>query len=107
MLYNLCDHIGELRYDQTMWCIHCGIFLGSNSSEARNTETLTEDSYGSNAIIGTVTAENLNVRSEPNTSGVIIDQLSEGTRIEILEQSGGWGRINSGWINLKYVELDK
>ena len=81
--------------------------------------------------MGTVTANNLNVRSNPSNSGsTIIGQLPVDLRVEILEQKTetvanangttttyNWGRIGEmilpngtkvpgGWINLSYVKLD-
>ena len=81
-------------------------------------------------VMGTVSANNLNVRSNPSTDSTILSQLSVNQRVEILEQrtetvtnSNGitetihWGRIGEmsltngtkiagGWINLYYVKLD-
>lgn len=61
-------------------------------------------------IWGTVNTDRLNVRKEPYMNARVYRQLYVGTRIEILEQKilDGvlWGRIETGWINLKYVDLD-
>ncbi len=52
----------------------------------------------------------LRIRSGPGTSYSIAGYLSNGTRVEILEQtqSGGtvWGKITKGWISMDYVKLD-
>lgn len=72
-------------------------------------------------VMGTVSANNLNVRSNPSTDSTVLSQLPVNLRIEVLEQKtvGGtnWGRIgemtltngtkiSGGWINLHYVKLD-
>lgn len=72
-------------------------------------------------VMGTVSANNLNVRSNPSTDSTVLSQLPVNLRIEVLEQksSGGtnWGRIadmtlpngtkvSGGWLNLHYVKLD-
>ena len=66
--------------------------------------TNTEPVY--NVIMGTVTAEILNVHIEPNADSIIIDQLSAGSRIEIAAQRDGWGRTKRGWVNMGHIQLD-
>lgn len=71
-------------------------------------------------VKGTVSANNLNVRSNPSTDSTVLSQLPVDLEIEILEQKTisdtNWGRIgemtlpngtkiNGGWINLHYVKL--
>lgn len=55
---------------------------------------------------GIVTASELNVRSSASQSGDKVGSLSYGTRVEILEKSGDWGRTKDGWISLTYVYQD-
>lgn len=59
--------------------------------------------------VGTVDADNLNVRSEPDTTADILKRLAINTRVEIHEQKivdgVKWGRISEGWINMNYVTL--
>ncbi len=61
-------------------------------------------------IMGTVNADNLNVRAEPYSTSDILKRLAINTRIEILEQKivdgVNWGRIAEGWVNLNYVTID-
>ena len=62
--------------------------------------------------MGTVAVNNLNVRTEPDSSVYpIVAQLPIGTRVEILEQQDiygiPWGRIAEGWISMNYVQLDE
>ena len=60
--------------------------------------------------MGTVNADNLNVRSDPYSTADILKRLAINTRIEILEQKivdgVKWGRIAEGWLNLNYVTID-
>lgn len=60
-------------------------------------------------IMGTVNADNLNVRTEPYSTADILKRLAINTRIEILEQKivdgVNWGRIAEGWLNLNYVTI--
>ena len=73
------------------------------------------------SVMGTVTANNLNVRSNASTDSTVLSQLPVDLRIEVLEQKTvgetNWGRIGEmvlpngtkvtgGWINMSYVKLD-
>lgn len=55
---------------------------------------------------GIVTASELNIRSKAGVDGDRVGSLTAGARVEILEKSGGWGRIDKGWISLDYVYQD-
>ena len=61
-------------------------------------------------IMGTVNADNLNVRAETDTTADILKRLAINSRVEILEQKiidgVNWGRIADGWINMNYVTID-
>ncbi|MGB7318088.1 MAG: SH3 domain-containing protein [Planktotalea sp.] len=58
-----------------------------------------------------VTANSLNVRSGPAQSNKRIGALTRGAKVAVIEQSGGWTRINgsrdgtavSGWVSSKYI----
>lgn len=63
------------------------------------------------AVTGTVRVNDfLRVRSGAGTSYSVVTYLSNGTRVEILEQKTvngmTWGKISNGWISLDYVVLD-
>lgn len=62
------------------------------------------------ALMGTVTADNLNVRSNPSTDSTVLNQLDLNARVVIIEQKVvgdiTWGRIAEGWINMNYILLD-
>lgn len=52
---------------------------------------------------GTVNADALNIRSGPGTEHASVGMLPNGSPVEILEVSGNWGRIESGWVCLDYI----
>ncbi len=60
---------------------------------------------------GTITGNNLRIRSGAGTSYEIVGYLNSGDRVEILEQtlvgSTTWGRIDRGWISMDFVQLDE
>ncbi|MBQ3000111.1 MAG: SH3 domain-containing protein, partial [Oscillospiraceae bacterium] len=60
------------------------------------------------AVIKTVTADVLRVRSGPGTSYDVAARLHKGTKVTILETKtvNGvlWGRISQGWISMDYVK---
>jgi len=70
----------------------------------------TENQTNQNSAMGTVTADYLYIRSGAGVANPAVGGLSRNTRVVILEKKavGGtiWGRIDKGWISLKYVVLD-
>ena len=74
------------------------------------TEAPTEAPTEPPVVMGTVNADNLNVRTSPATTSDILKRLAINSRVEILEQKiidgVNWGRIPDGWINLNYVTID-
>ena len=66
----------------------------------------------SEPVTGTVKVNDaLRVRSGPSTAYSVVGSLTNGTRVEILEQKivghMTWGKISKGWISLDYVVLDE
>ena len=65
---------------------------------------------GPNAVYGTVTASELNVRSGPGTTYDRVKALSQNDRVQVLQQItvGGttWGYVSGGWVSMDYVSLD-
>ncbi|RNF34903.1 COG3650 family protein [Paracoccus methylarcula] len=50
----------------------------------------------------------LNIRAQPNAGAEIIGTLApDATEIEVVEETGGWGRVNngeaSGWVSMAYL----
>lgn len=68
-------------------------------------------STSSSITTGTVIADVLNVRKEPNTSSSIIGKLNEGDRIKIGSTTGEWLNIyfgeHGGYVFNQFIELDK
>lgn len=64
---------------------------------------------GPKAYTAKVTANVLNVRSTPSTSGRVVTTIKKGEVYTIVEEKNGFGRLKSGqgWISLKYVKLVK
>ena len=62
------------------------------------------------AVMGTVTHDNLRVRSNPSTDSTVLKQLDINTRVLIIEQKVvgdvSWGRIAEGWVNMSYILID-
>ena len=56
--------------------------------------------------MGTVDTETLRIRKGPGTKYDIVGTVKEGDRVEILETDGNWGKIDKGWISLKFVKMD-
>lgn len=53
-----------------------------------------------------ITAKKINIRSDSSLEANIIKTLKKGQIVEILEEKDNWGRIESGWINLKYTSKE-
>ena len=53
-----------------------------------------------------ITADELNVREEPNTNSKINTTVKKGDVFTIVEESKGWGKLKSGagWISLNYTK---
>lgn len=60
------------------------------------------------AVVKTVTADCLRIRSAAGTSNRIVGYLYEGAKVTILEQKSVngtvWGRISKGWISMDYAK---
>lgn len=59
-------------------------------------------------VTGVTAGDVLNIRQTPDASAPIIGTLAPGaTHIEVVEESRGWGRVNSGettgWVSMRYL----
>ena len=66
------------------------------------------NAYASN--IGTVTASSLNVRSGPSTSYKIVTTVKKNDKVNILQSSNGWYKIETasgkqGWASSSYISI--
>ena len=59
---------------------------------------------------GTITGNQLNIRSGPGTGYASVGSLNSGDRVTIYKQTTvgdtTWGNIANGWISMEYVDLD-
>ena len=72
-------------------------------------DATTSGSTESTKVIKTITADCLNVRNNPGTSGTtVVSYLYYGAKVEILEtktvNGTQWGRIATGWICMDYTK---
>lgn len=88
------------------------IVLGGNQAVADRVvnQVTNKINHNQNVQFGTVNVSNtLNVRNAP--TGTVIGSLTNGAKVEVHEQSNGWGKIRygNGWgyISLSFVTLSK
>ncbi len=80
----------------------------TNTNKDEDKDTTTNTGNGSTTVQfkGIVTASQLNIRKDASTESDRVGSLNFGTRVEILEKKGNWGRIKNGWISLDHVYQD-
>ena len=88
-----------------------GSLTRSYSASSNNSNLKISNLSNSNAIgSGTVTSDNLNVRSGPSTSNGVIGSLKLNTTVEILSVSNEWYKIDyngkEGYISSSYIKLN-
>lgn len=66
-----------------------------------------EGATNETAFAGTVTTDELNVRTGPDTSFQSVGILNQGEVIQILAQVGHWGYTEQGWVFLSYVAANE
>ena len=64
-----------------------------------------EGTTAEDATTGTITTNDLNVRTGPDTSFKRIGSYMEDDSVEILAIVNGWGYTEKGWISMMYVKL--
>ena len=72
---------------------------GSVAQQPASSSATSSKSMG----VYTSTASSLNVRSGAGTGYRVVKQYKNGTRFDLYEVKGGWGRTPSGWICLQYT----
>lgn len=69
--------------------------------------SMSQTAMADKAVTGTVRADALNVRSQPNTSSVILGQFPDGSTVTITEAKDNWYKIaygtNSAYVCADYV----
>ncbi|WP_078379567.1 SH3 domain-containing protein [Sutcliffiella halmapala] len=84
------------------------------SIHAKKQKETTDDSENQPAPktnqTATVTTDGLNVRSEPSTQSEVLDSLSEGKIVNVVEKRSNWLKISydkkTGWIHHDYAKLE-
>lgn len=66
--------------------------------------------FAEGSKVGIVNCEGaLNMRKSPNTSSLILEQLSEGSKVSILSSSDGWYKVTynsiTGWVCGDYITV--
>lgn len=93
----------------------CTLATGTALAASMQAVAIADPAQASNssyisAVTGTVTADVLNIRSNPNTSSNIIGRLNYNSKVSIIEISNGWYKVKfnntTGWISGQYVKLD-
>ena len=64
-----------------------------------------EGTTAEDATAGTVTTNDLNVRSGPDTTFKRVSSYMENDAVQLLAVVNGWGYTEKGWISMIYVEL--
>ena len=86
--------------------ISSGGLTGYISSEFVLTgEAAKEEAFEQVKEMAVITADKLNVRSEPTPDGQIVEQILKNERYSILGQQDGWIQISDGYISSDYVDI--
>lgn len=56
------------------------------------------------AFTGTITTDDVNIRTGPNTSFQSVGTYKKGETVEVLAQVDAWGYTEKGWVFITYVE---
>ena len=82
---------------------------GTTNNNTTNNDTTSNTAGNGNTTVilkGIVNVTELNIRSSASTEGERLGSYTYGSRVEILEKDGNWGRTDKGWISLSYVYQD-
>jgi N-acetylmuramoyl-L-alanine amidase len=100
----------QINYQgQNAWISAEFVQIDSSSSTIEDSKESPKPSSSKNGIVGTVTANALNIRSKPDLSGSIVGSVTKGKTFVILEEKNNWSKIEFsskkyGWINTWYLE---
>ena len=90
------------------WISMSYVVLDQKESTESETTTTEQNKPSESTTTGTVKADGgLSVRQGAGTGYARLRYLANGSKVTILEQKDGWGRISDGWISMSYVVLDK
>ena len=51
-----------------------------------------------------VTATRLNIRTAPSPTATIIGTYAQHEKVQVTEQSNGWGLTHRGWVSIQYLQ---
>lgn len=63
-----------------------------------------EGTAADDAFTGTITTDDVNIRTGPNTSFQSVGTYKKGETVKILAQIDAWGYTEKGWVFITYVE---
>lgn len=99
----ITDPVGWIVLDYVKMDIEQTAPAGPDTSTpAGNGEITPTEPPATTTVKGVITANGLNIRSEPKT-GKVQGSYNKGDVVTILETKDGWGRTNKGWISMDYV----
>ena len=88
------------------YLVSSGNLTGYISSEFVLTgEAARTEAYEQVTEMAVITADALNVRSEPSEDAQVVEQVLQNERYSILGQQDGWIQISSGYISADYVDI--
>jgi N-acetylmuramoyl-L-alanine amidase len=98
------------KADSSWYQIKTSTVTGWVSAEFIQEIKITNSGQPSNSQqSGTITANNLNVRSTASTTGQILGKLQKGSTVSILGIEGTWAKIQyagqAAWVSKEFVEL--
>lgn len=71
--------------------------------EENNVQTDQGSTEESSVMIGSVIAEELNLRSGPGTKYEVVKRLKYGDKVAVTEMDGTWGKTEDGWLNTVFA----
>lgn len=94
---------------QNAWISSQFVEIESKSNDQKNTNIEASTPSSQTGIVGTVTANALNVRSKGDLTSKIVGTVLKGTTFVILEEKNNWSKIEYspkkfGWVNTWYLE---
>lgn len=80
-----------------------GTYSGTDDGDSEPAATASNGSSTSMGVYAVTARSGLNVRAGAGTGYRVLKTYTNGTRFDLYEVSGSWGRTPSGWINLAYT----
>lgn len=94
-------------YNVCGWMLQSVLELPNGFSDSElYIDEITEEYVPTYAQMGTVSSDQLNIRTAPGTNFAKVGAYRGGDRVGIIETNSGWGRTAKGWIYLEYVYMD-